>query len=107
MSGSWQMQLANRDFDYIAAPIQIDQRQVAISDSYVINPATINEVRLGWNRRKTTRLPDSLGQNWAAKFGIPNVGAETMPIFQTSTGVPFYFRLAEGKTGVVNQNHRF
>ncbi len=102
MSGTWQMQLANRDFDYIAAPIPIDQRQVAISD--VINPTTINEVRLGWNRRKTTRLPDSLGQNWAAKFGIPNVWPETMPIFQTSTGGQFYFRFPEGETVDVNEN---
>ncbi len=69
-----------------------------ISDSYVINPTTINEVRLGWNRRKLTRLPESLGQNWAAKFGIPNVGPETMPIFQTSTGGQLYFRFPEGET---------
>jgi hypothetical protein len=103
MSGTWQMQLANRDLDYIAAPIPIDQRQVVVSDSYVINPTTINEVRLGWNRRKSTRLPDSLGQNWAAKFGIPNVGPETMPIFQTSSGGQFYFRFPEGETVDVNE----
>jgi hypothetical protein len=86
MSGTWQMQLANRDLDYIAAPIPVDYRQVVVSDSFVVNPATINEVRLGWSRRKSTRLPESLGQNWTAKFGIPNVGPETMPIFQTSSG---------------------
>src|SRR6266446_4394082 len=104
MSGTWQMQLANRDLDYIAAPIPVDYRQVVVSDSYVVNPATINEVRLGWNRRKTTRLPDSLGQNWASKFGIPNVSSETMPIFQTSTGGQFYFRFPEGETVDVNEN---
>ena len=38
MSGTWQMQLANRDLDYIGAPIPIDQHQVVVSDSYVINP---------------------------------------------------------------------
>jgi hypothetical protein len=104
MSGTWQIQLANRDLDYIGAPIPIDQRQIVISDSYVINPSTINEVRLGWNRRKSTRLPESLGQNWAAKFGIPNVGPETMPIFQTMTGGQFYFRFPEGETVDVNAN---
>jgi Carboxypeptidase regulatory-like domain/TonB dependent receptor len=103
MSGTWQMQLANRDLDYIAAPIPIDQRQVVVSDSFVVNPTTINEVRLGWNRRKSTRLPDSLGQNWAAKFGIPNVGPETMPIFQTNSGGQFYFRFPEGETVDVNE----
>ncbi len=105
MSGTWQMQLANRDFDYIATPIPIDQRQVVISDSYVLNPSTINEVRLGWNRRKTTRLPESLGQDWASKFGIPNVGSETMPIFQTNiaSATQFYFRFPEGETVDVNE----
>ncbi|MBL8293709.1 MAG: TonB-dependent receptor, partial [Bryobacterales bacterium] len=104
MSGTWQIQLANRDLDYIGTPIPIDQRQVVISDSYVINPHTINEVRLGWNRRKFTRLPESLGQNWASRFGIPNVGPETMPIFQTSSGGQFYFRFPEGETVDVNAN---
>ena len=104
MSSYWQMQLANPDLDYIGAPIPIDQRQIVISDSYVINPRTINEVRLGWNRRKFTRLPESLGENWAAKFGIPNVGPETMPIFQTSTGGEWYFRFPEGETLDVNEN---
>ncbi|MEX2261195.1 MAG: carboxypeptidase regulatory-like domain-containing protein [Bryobacteraceae bacterium] len=104
MSGTWQIQLANRDFDYIGAPIPVDQRQVVISDSYVVNPTTINEVRVGWNRRKSTRLPASLGQDWAAKFGMPNVGPETMPILQTSSGGQFYFRFPEGKTVDVNEN---
>ena len=105
MSSTWQMQLANPDLDYIGAPIPIDQRQIVISDSYVINPRTINEVRLGWNRRKLTRLPESLGENWASKFGIPNVGPETMPIFQTSTGRRSgYFRFPEGETLDVNEN---
>ena len=104
MSDVWQIALANRDFDYVAAKIPIDQRQVAISDNYVISARTINEVRLGWNRRKNTRLPDSLGQNWAAKFGIPNVSPDTMPIFQTSGGGQFYFRFPEGETVNVNAN---
>ena len=104
MSGTWQMQLANRDLDYIGTPIPVDFRQVAISDSYVINPTTINEVRLGWNRRKSTRLPESLGQNWAEKFGIPNAPPDTMPIFQTSTGGQFYFRFPEGETVDVNES---
>ena len=107
MSGTWQTQLANRDFDYIGTPIPVDQRQVVISDSYVLSPTTINEVRLGWNRRKSTRLPESLGQNWANTFGIPNVGPETMPIFQTSSGGQFYFRFPEGETVDVNSNASF
>lgn len=104
MSDVWQIQLANRDLDYVGAPIPIDQRQVALSDNYVVSPRTINEIRIGWNRRKNTRLPVSLGQDWAAKFGIPNVSPETMPIFQPATGGNFYFRFPEGETVNVNAN---
>ena len=104
MSGTWQSQLANRDLDYIEAPIPVDQRQVVISDSWVISPTTINEVRVGWNRRKSTRFPASLGENWASTFGIPNVGPETMPIFQLANGNQWYFRFPEGETVDVNEN---
>ncbi|MGH7207741.1 MAG: hypothetical protein ACREI2_16200, partial [Nitrospiraceae bacterium] len=52
-----------------------------------ISPTTINEVRVGWNRRKYARFPESLNQGWAEKLGIPNVGPETMPIFLNNTGV--------------------
>src|SRR5436190_20919170 len=97
MRGTWQLQLANRDFDYIAAPIPIDQRQVAISDSYVINPSTINEVRLGWNRRKTTRLPSSLGENWASKFGIPNVGRKPCRFSRLQVAASFIFASRKAK----------
>ncbi|MDA1315833.1 MAG: carboxypeptidase regulatory-like domain-containing protein [Acidobacteria bacterium] len=107
MAGTWQVQLANPVFDFIEADIPIDQRQVVLSDSYVINPTTINEIRVGWNRRKNTRLPASLNENWAQQFGIPNVGPETMPIFQTSTGGQFYFRPPAGKTVDVNANISF
>ncbi len=107
MSGTPQTAVANRVFDYIEADIPIDQRQVVFSDSYVISPTTINEVRIGWNRRANTRLPESLNQNWAQQFGIPNVGSETMPIFQTSSGGQFYFRFPEGETVNVNENASF
>ena len=104
MSGTWQPELANTVFDFIEADVPIDQRQVVLSDTYVINPTTINEVRVGWNRRKNTRLPESLNQDWAGQFGIPNAGPETMPIFQTSTGGEFYFQPPGGETVTVNAN---
>ncbi|MBL8230838.1 MAG: TonB-dependent receptor [Bryobacterales bacterium] len=68
----------------------LDQRNVVISDTYTFNPTTINEARLGFNRRANTALPESFDQGWAAKLGIPGVSAETFPDFQNSGGGRFF-----------------
>jgi hypothetical protein len=80
-NGRWQIGVANRDFDFNAVPIPIDQHQLVISDSFTISPTMVNEIRVGGNRRNFRRHPSSMGQNWAGQFGIPNVGPDTMPIF--------------------------
>ncbi|HUQ95380.1 MAG TPA: carboxypeptidase-like regulatory domain-containing protein [Bryobacteraceae bacterium] len=41
----------------------IDQQNVAISDTYTFNPSTINEIRLGFNRRVFEAMPESFGQD--------------------------------------------
>lgn len=68
----------------------IDQRNVVISDTYTLNPTTINELRVGFNRRAATGVPETYGQDWAGKLGIPGVSAETFPDFQNSGGARFY-----------------
>ena len=62
--------------------------------------------RCGWvgtagSSHGSPRVSERTGQS---KFGIPNVGPETMPIFQTSTGGQWYFRFPEGETVDVNEN---
>ncbi|MBK5291686.1 MAG: TonB-dependent receptor [Acidobacteriia bacterium] len=64
----------------------IDHSNVVISDSYTISPTTINEIRLGYNLRKFSASPESYGQGWAAKLGIPNVSDLTFPEFRNSGG---------------------
>jgi len=59
--------------------IPIDQRNVVISDTHTFNPTTINEFRVGFNRRHRTRRPPTQDENWAQQFGIPNVSGETFP----------------------------
>jgi len=71
--------------------IPIDQGNAVISDTYTINPTTINEARLGFNRRRRNREPVTQGQDWARQLGIPNVGAETFPQFE-----PRYYALGPG-----------
>ncbi|MBL8216116.1 MAG: TonB-dependent receptor [Bryobacterales bacterium] len=68
----------------------LDQRNVVISDTYTFNPTTINEARLGFNRRANTASPESYNQDWAGKLGIPGVSKETFPDFQNSGGGRFY-----------------
>ncbi len=103
-NGRWQVQVNNKIFDYNHTPIPINQRQVVLSDSLTINPSTINEIRIGFNRRKFTRIPESLDDDWAGKLGIPNVGPETMPDFRNASGGQLYFRFPEGKSVDVNEN---
>ena len=51
-------EIAWRDYDWRAVPIPIDQRNAVISDTYTISPTMINEIRLGYNRRKRHGVPE-------------------------------------------------
>ena len=91
-------EIAWREYDWRAVPIPIDQRNVVISDTITISPTTINELRLGFNRRRGTVNPVTIGQDWAKQLGIPNVNPETFPNFQACnnqsncTGGTTFFR---------------
>ncbi|MBM3812410.1 MAG: TonB-dependent receptor [Acidimicrobiia bacterium] len=100
----WQIAVANPIFDFNFTPIPINQRQVVISDSYTINPTTINEIRIGANRRKFSRDPQSVGQGWAATLGIPNVGPETMPDFRNSGGGTLINTFPRNREAQANEN---
>jgi hypothetical protein len=75
-------EIAWLDYDTRAVPLPIDQRNVVLSDTLTLSPTTINEMRLGFNRRKGTTIPNTIGQDWAGQLGIPRVSAETFPNFQ-------------------------
>ncbi|MBI2686847.1 MAG: TonB-dependent receptor [Acidobacteria bacterium] len=68
----------------------LDQRNVAISDTYTFSPTAINEMRLGFNRRVSSAIPESLGAGWAKQLGIPGVSDETFPDFQNPGAGRFY-----------------
>jgi hypothetical protein len=103
-NGRWQVQVQNPIFDYAYTPIPINQRQLVLSDTMTLSPTVVNEIRFGGNRRAYTRDPESVGQDWAAKFGIPGVGPETMPDFRNSGGGALMFRFPEGGDLQVNEN---
>jgi len=114
-NGRWNVAFDNKIFDYRRTPIPINSTQWVVSDSYTINPTTINEFRLGYNRRKFSRSPESLGGDWAATLGIPNVSGATMPNLgrcsnQNCTGQSDLFssaRFPEGESIDVTENFSF
>jgi opacity protein-like surface antigen len=94
----WSPEIAWRDYDSRAVPLPIDQRNIVLSDTYTFTPTTINELRLGFNRRKSSTIPSTIGQDWARQLGIPNVSPATFPNFQACnnqsncTGGTTFFR---------------
>jgi len=85
----------------------LDQRNIVLSDTYTFNPTTINEMRLGFNRRLNRGVPESFGQNWASKLGIPGVSDSTFPDFQNSGGGRFSNFGPGGKTLDVAEDYTF
>jgi hypothetical protein len=78
-----------------------DQENIVVSDTHVFGPALVNEVRLGFNRRRQSRTPPGLNEGWAQKLGIPNVSGATFPSFFDSTTKPFFGATFPG--GAYNQ----
>jgi Carboxypeptidase regulatory-like domain len=67
-----------------------DFRNVVVSDTYTLGASLINEMRFGFNRRRSTRQPASFGQDWAGQLGIPNVSGDTFPRFTTNGSTNLY-----------------
>ncbi len=82
----------------------IDHHNVVVSDSYTFNPSTINEIRLGFNRRVFSATPQSFGADWAGRLGIPNVSPETFPEFRNSTGARFFGLGPDGRSSQVSED---
>ena len=81
----------------------MDFQNIVISDTYTINPTTINELRLGFNRRRQTREPQSYSQDWAGKLGIPNVSPETFPDFRGVGGAAYFGLLPGGLSQTIGE----
>lgn len=64
-----------------ARPSPVDQQNWAFADYHTFTPTLMNELRLGFGRRVNTTSPPTVGEGWAAKLGIPNVGPENFPSF--------------------------
>jgi len=103
----WSPEIAWTEIDSRAVKIPIDQRNVVLSDAYTISSTMINEARLGFNRRRFNRASSTLGQHWARQLGIPNVSAETFPVFQNSGGTTFFRQGTLGRSQEVAEDFTF
>src|SRR5439155_15133099 len=77
----WVSEANWRLIDPNAIPFPIDQPNAVVSDTYTISPTLINEFRVGFNRRKTTKSPDASNGDWAKQLGIPGVSGGGFPFF--------------------------
>jgi hypothetical protein len=77
-----------RAIDANAVPFPIDQPNIVVSDTYTLSPTLISEFRIGFNRRKTTKTPETANQNWAQQLGIPGVNGVSFPLFVPSGSNP-------------------
>jgi hypothetical protein len=100
-------EIAWAEIDSRAVKVPIDQRNVVLSDTYTISPTMINEARLGYNRRKGTTSPVTIGEDWANQLGIPGVSSETFPAFQNSGGTTFFRQGTLGRTQEVAEDFTF
>jgi hypothetical protein len=80
----WVSEANWRLIDPNAIPFPIDQPNAVVSDTYTFSPTLINEFRVGFNRRKTTKTPDAFDQDWAKQLGIPGVNGVSFPFFVPS-----------------------
>ncbi len=89
-----------------ARPAPIDQQNWAFADYHTFSPTLMNELRLGFGRWESPTDPPTVGQGWAAKLGIPNVGAENFPSFQSNTSA-LYGIGPGGYTRTINEDVSF
>jgi hypothetical protein len=57
------------------------QQNYSTGFTYVINPSTVNDARVGYFRNRNDKRVPSWGQNWPQTLGIPNVPQDLMPRF--------------------------
>lgn len=60
---------------------------VVVSDTYILSPSLVNEVRVGGNELNNIGVPPTYNQNWAGQLGMPNVSATQFPYFNIGFGI--------------------
>jgi len=59
------------------------QHNASVGTTWVVNPTTVNDARIGFFRRRSDRVVPSYNKNYGQILGIPNITAEMLPAFGT------------------------
>ena len=70
------------------SPEAYTTKQVALGDTFTINPTTVLDVRLGYMRWNYQRTPGNLGIDIPANFGLPAVYGQLNALNDFSAGAP-------------------
>ncbi|MBI4875385.1 MAG: TonB-dependent receptor, partial [Acidobacteria bacterium] len=71
------------DLDVNCDQTPFTQQNYSLGKTWVINPSTVNDARVGYYRRRDDRTVGSWGKNYAQTLGIPNLSGELFPAFGT------------------------
>ncbi len=100
--GRPQINVANFDFDDVRAPKPTNQYQFVVDYTSIVSPTMVNEVKVGFNRRFSLKLPVTEDQDWAKQLGIPNVSPVSFPRFTFAN--PNYATLPTGRSVDVHES---
>lgn len=79
-------------------------------NTWVVNPSTVNDARVGYYRGRNDRLVPSFGKNYAQLLGIPNVNGALLPSFGTGdqfTADSIYGLTVSGPTRIIGETLSF
>jgi Carboxypeptidase regulatory-like domain len=65
-------------------PFDIDSRNIQLSDVWTITPSLVNEFRMAYTRQGNWYTPQSYGQGYPAKLGIPYAIQDVLPTLSVS-----------------------
>ena len=65
-------------------PFDIDSKNIQLSDVWTISPNVVNEFRMAYTRQGNWYTPQSKGQGYPAKLGIPYAVEDILPTLSVS-----------------------
>jgi len=78
------------DFDAVeGVNLPFEQHNVSLGNTWILSPTSVNDVRVGYYRRRDDRFVPSYGKDYAKQLGIPNVSPDLLPAFGTNAGGSF------------------
>jgi hypothetical protein len=65
-------------------PFDIDSKNIQLSDVWTISPTSVNEFRMAYTRQGNWYTPQSFGEGYPAKLGIPYAIQDVLPSLTAS-----------------------